>query len=64
MLKNQSLYLDKKARLMHEMKMNSGSKALTVVQDHELSQIKANKEQIIASNGFIVEIMTPEQRRL
>lgn len=26
--------------------------------------MKANKDQVVASNGFVVDIMTPEQRRL
>ena len=46
---------------MRDMKMNSGAQTLTMKQDFELAQSKdTTATAIVASNGFVVEIMTPE----
>ena len=46
---------------MRDGNMNKGGKALTMEQDAVVAEAKGNTNtQIVASNGFVVEIMTPE----
>ena len=60
----------KKISLSRDINKDMGANALTLKQEYELSKAmreeknKNTEGKVVTSNGFVVDIMTPEQRRM